>query len=88
MLHSLPATEPAAYVDYLTPRVYMRARCFPAAGGYRVEIHPTGGAIPGPGWPAPRTFADLGTAMAWAYSLDATGSWRMEGLTLAAGSLS
>lgn len=88
MLHSLPPTEPAAYVDYLQPPVFMRARCWPVPGGYRVQLDPTGGAIPGPGWPAPRTFCDLGAAMAWAYSLDAQKGWRMEGLTLSAGGVS
>jgi hypothetical protein len=84
MLHSLPPSEPAAYVDYLQPQTYMRARCWPVQGGYRVTLHPTGGAIPGPGWPLPRTFTDLGKAMAWAYSLDAQKGWCMEGLTLQA----
>jgi len=61
---------------------YVRARCYPVPDGYRVEFEPTGGAIPGPGWPHPRTHPTLGAAMAWAYAITHTTNLHLDGLTL------
>jgi hypothetical protein len=61
---------------------YVRARCYPVPDGYRVEFQPTGGAIPGPGWPRPRTHPTLASAMAWAYAITHTTGLHLDGLTL------
>ena len=63
---------------------YVRASCYPVPDGYRVELHPTGGALPGPHWPRPCTHPTLATAMAWAYATTAHHpDLHLDGLTLA-----
>jgi hypothetical protein len=72
------------YTDPLRPPVYARARCYPVPGGYHVELHPLGSALPGPGWPHPRDFPTLAAAMAWAYAAGTRPGLALDGLTLSA----